>query len=45
MALNKIFKKSILKDMTKKNLIDIKVWKQKNAKYTEIYPILIAKIT
>ncbi|CAD8144691.1 unnamed protein product [Paramecium pentaurelia] len=45
MALNKIFKKSILKDMSKKNLIDIKVWKQKLTKYIEIYPILISKIT
>ncbi|CAK58360.1 unnamed protein product (macronuclear) [Paramecium tetraurelia] len=44
MALNKIFKKSILKDMSRKNLIDIKVWKQKLTKYKEIYPILISKI-
>lgn len=31
--------------MSKKNQIDIKVWKQKLTKYIEIYPILISKIT
>ncbi|CAD8044562.1 unnamed protein product [Paramecium primaurelia] len=44
-ALNKIFQKCILKDMSRKNIIDIKIWKQKIVKYLEIYPILISKLT
>ncbi|CAD8140002.1 unnamed protein product [Paramecium pentaurelia] len=44
-ALNKIFYKCILKDMSRKNIIDIKIWKQKIVKYLEIYPVLISKLT
>ncbi|CAD8061515.1 unnamed protein product [Paramecium sonneborni] len=44
-ALNKIFQKCILKDMSRKNIIDIKVWKQKIFKYLEIYPTLLSKLT
>ncbi|CAD8053591.1 unnamed protein product [Paramecium sonneborni] len=44
-ALNKIFKKCILRDMSRKNIIDIKIQKQKIVKYLEIYPILISKLT
>lgn len=31
--------------MSRKNIIDIKIWKQKIAKYLEIYPVLISKLT